>query len=143
MTPKEDKCRCKTHGKESCMVHWINPNHPHPATPKEGPLTLKEFWEFTNDVVWAYGEETEFVKSYDILERLSKKAASYKMSLESVELDENRRAALETERDRYKVALQKLLDLANTEYHPHSYTVNGSDVKKISSDALTPTKEDK
>ena len=95
MTPKEDKCRCKTHGKESCMVHWINPNHPHPATPKEGPLTLKEFWEFTNDVVWAYGEETEFVKSYDILERLSKKAASYKMSLESVELDEKRRAALE------------------------------------------------
>jgi len=109
-----------------------------PKSPKEGPPTLRECRG-----VLEYAERKHFDRLYPYTGTHSRECPYEKMldrlTDEALERDEKRRAALEIERVRYKEALQKLFDLANTEYHPHSYTVNGSDVKKISSDALTPT----
>lgn len=100
---------------------------------KEGPPTLRNFRSFVRAFLLIHNapgppdEANDFVKrAEDLYARLTD---------EALERNEKRQA----DSDRYREALEKLLRLANTEYHPHSYTVNGSDVKKIASDALTPT----
>ena len=78
-------------------------------TPKEGPPTLSDFWELINDIGCDFAEGTEFYKSYDLLESLSKKAGSYGLTLEIVERDEKRRAALEKLAEKFS-EWQKLMD---------------------------------
>ena len=97
MTLKEDQCRCKTHGKASCIIHWINPNHPDTPTPKEGPPTLRE-WRYLAQCLantalrcpWC-GEDgsDEFHKPNCTLILYAN------VTDEALELDEKRRAALE------------------------------------------------